>query len=46
MYHGTLVAGVHCYGFTDDALKVAELLVKLNFKEEAAKSIVGDGLNN
>ena len=31
-------------GFTADALKVAELLVKLRFTEEAAKSIVGNGL--
>ena len=36
----------HWSGFTGVALKVAELLVKLIFKEEAVKSIVGDGLNS
>ena len=37
---------MHWSVFTGDALKVAELLVKLRFTEEAIKSIVGDGLDS
>ena len=37
---------MHWSGFTGDAFKVCELLVKLRLIEESAKSIVGDGLNS
>ena len=36
----------HCPGFTNEALKVVKLLAKLNFTEEDAKSIVGDGFDS
>ena len=36
----------HWSVFAGDALGVAELLLKLRFTEEAAKSIVGDGLDS
>ena len=42
---GTRVA-TQWSGFTGEAFKLSELLVKLRFAEEAANSIVVDGLNS
>ena len=36
----------HCSGLTGDAMKLAELLVKLKFIEESAKSVVVNGLDS
>ena len=45
MATGTQGAGAHWSGFTGDALKVAELLVKLKFTEAVTNSIVGNGID-
>ena len=36
----------HWSGFTGDALKVSELLVKLGYTEKSAKSIFGNSLDS
>ena len=46
MAPGTQGSGAHWSVFTGDVLKVADILVKLKFTEEAVKSIVSDGLGS